>query len=133
MNRLVVAVLFSFVATYASCQSKESPETPMTQSEMNRGAGEEASDADAELNRVYQQLLSTMKSDANAAKKLRAAQRAWIAFRDAQLEALYPAEDKRVEYGSMYPMCSARVVAAMTEERTAQLRKMLNEDPCENP
>jgi uncharacterized protein YecT (DUF1311 family) len=133
MNRLVVAVLFSFVATYASCQSKESPKTPMTQSEMNRGAGEEASDADAKLNRVYQQLLSTMKSDANAAKKLRAAQRAWIAFRDAQLEALYPAEDKRGEYGSMYPMCSARVVAAMTEERTAQLRKMLNEDPCENP
>ncbi len=117
----------------AGADASDADAEPMTQYEMNRGAGADASDADAELNRVYQQLLSTMKSDANAAKKLRAAQRAWIAFRDAQLEALYPAEDKRVEYGSMYPMCSARVVAAMTEERTAQLRKMLNEDPCENP
>jgi hypothetical protein len=43
----------------------------------------------------------------------------------------YPAEDKQIEYGSMYPMCHAEVVSTMTKERTAQLRRILDgEDPC---
>lgn len=104
----------------------------MAQSEMNRCADEDATWADAELNRVCQDLLSKTKGDANANKKLRDAQRAWIAFKEAELEALYPAEDKQREYGSIYPMCYAKVATAMTKERTAQLRRMLQDkDPCE--
>lgn len=104
----------------------------MAQSEMNRCADEDASAADAELNHVYQDLLTKTKGDANGTRKLRDAQRAWVAFRDAQLEALYPAEDKQLEYGSIYPMCYASVAAAMTKERTAQLRRMLlDKDPCD--
>jgi uncharacterized protein YecT (DUF1311 family) len=99
---------------------------------MNRCADQDAKAADAELNRVYQELLSKSKGDASATKKLRDAQRAWIAFRDAQLEALYPAEDKQREYGSIYPMCYAIVTTAMTKDRTIQLRRMLQDkDPCD--
>ena len=99
---------------------------------MNHCADQDAKAADAELNRVYQDLISKTKGDANATKKLRDAQRAWIAFRDAQLDALYPAQDKQREYGTIYPMCYAIVLTAMTKERTVQLRRMLQDkDPCD--
>ena len=104
----------------------------MAQSEMNRCANLDAQAADADLNRVYQALLSKLRNDLNAIKKLKDAQRAWLAFRDAHMQELYPADDKQREYGSIYPMCSAQVATAMTKERTAQLRKMLDDkDPCD--
>jgi len=104
----------------------------MAQSEMNRCADLDARDADNDLNHAYKELLSKLKTDENATKKLRAAQRAWVAFRDARLQELYPAQDKQREYGSMYPMCYAQVATAMTKERTAQLRRMLDDkDPCD--
>jgi uncharacterized protein YecT (DUF1311 family) len=134
MNRLVLAAFLLLIPITALSQSKENPcwKTAMAQSEMNRCADEDAKEADTELNRVYQDLLSKNKTNVVATKKLRAAQRAWIAFRDAQLEALYPAQDKPREYGSVYPMCYAKVSTAMTKERTARLRRMLQDnDPCE--
>jgi len=134
MNRFVLLALLLFVSASALSQSKENPcwKTAMAQSQMNHCADEDARAADAELNHVYQDLLSKNKDDAGATKKLHEAQRAWIAFRDAQLEALYPAEDKQREYGSIYPMCYAIVATAMTKERTAQLRRMLQDkDPCD--
>jgi len=104
----------------------------MAQSEMNRCADLDARKADADLNHVYQELLSKLKSDENATKKLRAAQRAWVAFRDAHLQEVYPAQDKQREYGSMYPMCYAEIATAITKDRTAQLRRILDDkDPCD--
>jgi uncharacterized protein YecT (DUF1311 family) len=134
MNHLVLTVLLLVIPTSAPSQSRENPcwKTAVAQSEMNRCADRDARRADAELNRVYQELLSKNKDNANATRKLRAAQRAWLAFRDAQLQAQYPAEDKQGEYGSIYPMCYAIVATAMTKERTAQLRRMLQDkDPCD--
>jgi uncharacterized protein YecT (DUF1311 family) len=134
MKRLFIAVLFVLVATSGLCQSTESQcwKTAMAQSEMNHCADLDTREADADLNHVYQRLLSKMKGDDNATKKLRVAQRAWVAFRDAHLQELFPAQDKQREYGSMYPMCYAQVVTAMTKERTVQLRRMLDDkDPCD--
>jgi uncharacterized protein YecT (DUF1311 family) len=134
MNRLVLTALLLVIPTSATSQPRENPcwKTAMAQSEMNRCADEDARAADAELDHVYQDLLSKTKDDANATKKLRDAQRAWVAFRDAQLEALYPAQDKQREYGTIYPMCFAIVATTMAKERTAQLRRMLQDkDPCD--
>jgi uncharacterized protein YecT (DUF1311 family) len=39
--------------------------------------------------------------------KLKQAQRAWIAFRDAHLEARFPKADKQAEYGSAYAHAAA--------------------------
>jgi uncharacterized protein YecT (DUF1311 family) len=134
MNRLVLSVLLLVISSSAASQSKQNPcwKKAVAQSEMNRCAGEDSGAADAELNHVYQNLLAKNKGDANTMRKLREAQRAWVAFRDAQLEALYPAQDKQLEYGSIYPMCYSIVATAMTRERTAQLRRMLQDkDPCD--
>jgi uncharacterized protein YecT (DUF1311 family) len=132
MRRVLIAACFFLAATFAFCQSTQSPcwKAKTAQSEMNHCADLDARQADADLNRVYGELLSKLKSDENAIKKLRAAQRARLAFRDARLQELYPATDKQAEYGSMYPMCYAQVATAMTKERTTQLRRMLEDkDP----
>jgi uncharacterized protein YecT (DUF1311 family) len=134
MNRALITASFLLIASLGLCQPTENPcwKTAMAQSEMNRCADLDAREADADLNRVYQELLAKLKNDDNATNKLRAAQRAWLAFRAAHLQELYPADDKQREYGSMYPMCYAQVAAAMTKERTAQLRRMLDDkDPCD--
>ena len=58
-------------------------------------------------------------------RKLREAQRAWLAFREAELAARYPEQDKRLSYGSVYPMCRRQVLAELTGQQTAQLRQWL--------
>src|SRR5512143_4114487 len=67
---------------------------------LNRCAGEELAQADAELNRVYGRLLAKFKDVCAAVRNLRNAQRAWLACRDAKLQAVYPHADKLGEYGS---------------------------------
>jgi uncharacterized protein YecT (DUF1311 family) len=126
---VLIAVLFSVIAASALDQSAESPcwKAATTQSEMNHCADLDARQAEADLNSVYQKPLSKVKADENATNKLRIAQRAWLAFRDAHLQELYPAEDKQKEYGSIYPMCYSQIATAMTRERTAQLRRMLDD------
>ena len=134
MKRPFIAAFFVLVATSGLCQSTQSPcwKTATAQSEMNCCADLDAREADADLSHVYEELLSKVKSDDNATEKLRVAQRAWVAFRDAHLQELFPAQDKQREYGSMYPMCYAQVATAMIKERTAQLRRMLDDkDPCD--
>ena len=132
MNRLVFTALLLFISISAISQENPCWKTAMAQSEMNRCADEEARAADAELNRVYQDLLKKTQANANARKKLRDAERAWLAFRAAHLQALYPASDKQRDYGSIFPMCYSKVATAMTKERTTQLRRMLEDkDPCD--
>jgi uncharacterized protein YecT (DUF1311 family) len=82
--------------------------------------------ADDELNAAYHQLLRKAAGDAVALRKIEAAQRAWIIFRDAQIAAFYPAEDKQREYGSVSPMCADLLLADLTRERTKMLKEMLD-------
>lgn len=98
-----------------------------TQFDLNRCAAREFEQSDAELNRVYRRLLDENKEDKLFVQKLTEAERAWVAFRDAQLDALYPpVENMQMNYGSVFPMCYGRAKAKLTRERTAQLRAMLD-------
>jgi uncharacterized protein YecT (DUF1311 family) len=100
-----------------------------TQVEMNACAGEEYKAADAELNRVYQAVLKKYKDDAKFVTKLRAAQRAWVAYRDAEVEAKFPHGDEsraKEYYGSVLPMCDAQFRAQLTQDRIDQLREWLD-------
>ena len=58
-----------------------------TQSEMNDCAAREAKKADAALNATYRELLQKIKEDKTATEKVVIAEKAWIAFRDAELAA----------------------------------------------
>ncbi|HYP52270.1 MAG TPA: lysozyme inhibitor LprI family protein [Pyrinomonadaceae bacterium] len=102
-------------------------DTAQTQAAMNQCAAKELEQADAELNRVYRQLLEANKEDRLFVEKMTQAERAWVAFRDAQMDALYPPVDNPpASYGSVFPMCYGRAKAKLTRERTQQLKAMLD-------
>lgn len=93
-----------------------------TQGEMNQEACDDYKKADAELNKVYQQVLTEYRADTLFVSKMKNAQRAWVAYRDAHLESVFPAADPR-EYGSVYPMCRCTALTEITKKRTAELRR----------
>ncbi len=100
-----------------------------TQRDMGTGADADLQKADAELNQVYQQVLKEYADDPLVVTKLRAAQRAWIALRDAELDAAYPHANEPGYYGSVFPMCLAGRKAELTRRRTDELRRWLKGVP----
>ena len=97
-----------------------------TQLESNECAAKEYREADAELNRVYKAILEKYKKDPRFIDKLRAAQRAWLAYRDAEIEAKYPHANEPHYYGSIFPMCDSLYKAQLTQERVEKLREWLD-------
>lgn len=97
-----------------------------TQLELNEKACAADKKADAEMNKVYQRILSENRADQLFVQKMRAAQRAWLVFRDAHLEAMYPAADKRTAYGTVNPMCQCLELEKLTDERVKVLRQWVD-------
>ena len=81
-----------------------------TQMEMNDCAAHDFDKADKRLNQAYKRLEKT--------PELIAAEKAWIAFRDA--ECKYQAQ--AVEGGSMQPMVYANCLQSLTENRIKQIQ-----------
>ena len=111
---VLCVLLLLAVAAVARAQS---------QAEINAQACAGSAAADRELNAVYQAVLRQNAGDKRFTAKFRAAQRAWVAFRDAEMAARYPAEDIQMEYGTMYNYCYCTEVAALTRQRTEALRR----------
>ncbi|MDR6566165.1 Protein of unknown function [Chitinophaga ginsengisegetis] len=95
-----------------------------SQSELNKQAGQEYKEADKKLNDIYQLILKDYAANKAFIKNLKDAQRIWIQFRDAQVQAMYPAAAK--SYGSAFPMCRAGYLTELTNQRTEALRVWLN-------
>ena len=106
-------------AQYRACQEKAK-----TQVEMNTCASQEAARADALLADVYRKLLSKVVNQPKAKEKIESVERAWIAYRDAYMEAMYPAADKQAEYGSIYPMEINLLLAKLTQRQVLALREL---------
>ncbi len=92
-----------------------------SQSEMNAQAYADYRKADAELNRVYARL--TKKLDKEGVTRLKRTQRAWIAFRDAEMAF---AEDS-ARGGTMMPLLRFGAALQMTTKRTEDLNQYLTE------
>ena len=112
--RAVCLALALFVASAPLARAQ-------SQMEMNAAACDAAKKADAQLNAVYNAILKNAKDDKEFIAKLKVAQRAWVAFRDAELEARYPARDKAMAYGSIFNLCYCNALADLTQKRTAEL------------
>jgi hypothetical protein len=78
------------------------------------------------LNEAYSKTLKEYPKDQQFIAKLKTAQRAWLAFRDAELEALYPKDNKQAEYGTVYPMCHCSELQFLTEARTKELKRWID-------
>ncbi|HZC23062.1 MAG TPA: lysozyme inhibitor LprI family protein [Candidatus Binatia bacterium] len=130
MNARLLVIPFVFICL-VSAQQKPKPDvfvecdkTAKTQADLNECASRDDASADEELKRTYQELLKRVASDPIATKKIEASQKAWITFREAQIAAVYPSEDKR-EYGSVFPMCVNLLRAELIQQRTKMLKEMM--------
>jgi uncharacterized protein YecT (DUF1311 family) len=92
-----------------------------TQQEMNSCAADELARADTALNAAYQEVLRVVEP--HRVEPLRAAQRAWIRFRDAECEF----EASEFAGGSMEPMMHTLCLAHLTRRRTEEFDSILNE------
>ena len=95
-----------------------------TQTEMNQEAWDSYSKVDSTLNKVYYQILDEYKTDTIFIQNLKAAQRIWIKFRDAELAMKYP-ERGPAYYGTIHPLCVAMYLEQLTQERIKTLKAWL--------
>ena len=109
------------IALLLACASASS----QTQARMNEDACRAYQEADAEMNKLYQQVLSEYKAETVFVQKLKAAQRLWLAFRNAHVESLYPKPNKVAEYGTVYPTCRCQALTEITTARTEALRRWI--------
>ena len=96
-----------------------------TQLEMNNEASDSYKKADKELNAVYKAILNEYKSDTIFVKNLKASQKIWIAFRDAELRVKYP-ETEPGYYGSVYSLCVSSYLEKLTRERIKTLQQWID-------
>jgi uncharacterized protein YecT (DUF1311 family) len=133
MGRLSV-LAFVFIVGSAVAQDRADCSEAISQLEMNKCAAKDFILADKELNRVYNAILLKESEDNGFIAKLRAAQRAWVAFRDAQLEAAFYCKEASGGwdpcFGSMASMSYSSLKAKMTRERIDQLKDMMRERGC---
>lgn len=97
------------------------PVQAQSQSEMNRESWVDFTKADAVLNKVYQEVLATLEEADK--KQFVAAQRAWLAYRDAQ--AAYEA-DLEARGGSMRPLIYNGACTRLTEARVKEMKQALS-------
>ena len=99
------------------------------QMEMNQCAYDNFRKADNELNRVYQELRAKQKDEKIYLKNLKTSQRAWIKFRDAELETLFSCakKNKAICFGSMYGLLLNAEKTELTQQRVEQLKGYLND------
>lgn len=100
------------------------PRKGETQTEMNLDSIAQFKKAEDEMTDLYQRIIQRYSKapETNPAlvDKLRKAQRAWIAFRDAHMEAVFPSDGVHF---SARPMCAAGLQAELTRTRIEQLKE----------
>jgi uncharacterized protein YecT (DUF1311 family) len=96
-----------------------------TQGQMNKESGTNYKKVDTELGIVYQKVIKEYVNNPEFIEALRASERIWIQFRDAEVKMKYPAMNPRLEYGSMYPLCVNAYLEVLTQNRINELKKWL--------
>jgi uncharacterized protein YecT (DUF1311 family) len=132
MKKLFFPIFFlAFAPLSASAQNSKQyldcSHNAQPQAAMNACADQELRRVDTELNGTYRALMAKTAQQAETAAKIKSAQKAWLVFRDAYLEAMYPAAQKQTEYGSMYPMQVGLLRAKLSRQQTAALKDLLRQ------
>ena len=125
------ALLLVLFAPAASAQEPQVDcKSPVTQMEMTYCAGQEYAEADEVLNAQYRITREAMRKQdadgiaetAGAEDALVKAQRAWVAYRDAQCVSY----SFQARGGSMEPMLVAGCQADLTRSRTDALKELVD-------
>ncbi len=120
MRRFFFSACLVLIAAAPAASAEECDRNDDSQSMMNICADADYQAADAKLNAAYQELVR--RNDEASNKLLQTAQRAWIAFRDA--ECTYSTADS--EGGSIHPMEVSQCLTALTNERIKPLASEAN-------
>lgn len=122
MNILrLVHISVSFAVFAFACPAgAENCSGPQTQADMDLCAGQEFIQADAGLNSTYKALLAKITPSGQAG--LRAAQRAWLDYRDKECAF----ETAGSGGGSIHPMVETECRTALTRQQTARLKAQLD-------
>ena len=118
MRAYLVLIL---ITAFTSAARADECDDAVDQPTLNACADQSFKKADVELNAVYKKLQSRKMDDAQAGKLLIAAERAWVAFRDAECE--FDAADNIG--GTIYPMIYSGCLERLTKARTEQLDRYL--------
>jgi uncharacterized protein YecT (DUF1311 family) len=120
MRRIFLPACLVLLAGISIVRAQECDRSDDSQQMMNICAGEDYHAADARLNAAYQDLISS--DDADGKRLLQAAQRAWIAFRDAECAHSTAASAG----GSIHAMAVSQCLTKLTDDRTRQLAAAAN-------
>ena len=93
-----------------------------TQSDMNKEICEDMLKIEKELENVVKKIREKYQNDSLFLTKLELSQKRWIQYRESQIELKFPAEDKQLEYGSLYPVCYCLEKIKITEQRIKYLK-----------
>ena len=117
MRAILLALCFAAFGLSSQARSQECDRNDESQAGMDICAGADFQVSDAKLNADYAEVIKRLSDDADARKLLQEAQRAWIAFRDAECKF----SSSGVDGGSAYPMVYAMCLQGLTDERVVQL------------
>lgn len=119
---LRLAILLVVISASLSTAHAGNCSNAATQRELNDCANAAHRESDAELNALYRQIMVRLKGAAQQAELLTTAQKAWIAFRDAECSfAAFPSRG-----GSAHPMISSNCLDRLTRTRVDELKSYLH-------
>jgi uncharacterized protein YecT (DUF1311 family) len=118
--RLLIPLLAMAMIPAASVRADDCTKAT-DQATMTECAVKSYGKADAQLNALYKQIEQRLKDDADTKSLLVAAQRGWVAFRDAECKF----STSRVAGGSLYPMLNASCAEGLTAKRIADFKAYL--------
>jgi uncharacterized protein YecT (DUF1311 family) len=122
MRPLVLALSVAAISLSTPVMAQDCAPTDDSQMCLNARAGAEYRAEDEKLNKAYGELIKRLSDSPDDKKLLQTAQRAWIAFRDAECEfATNNSKD-----GSIYPMALLGCKLGLTQARTEQLNAYLS-------
>jgi len=98
-----------------------------TQTAMHTCASEEARRVDVDLDDIYNKLLSAARNQSGAVEKTKVLQKAWTAYRDAYIDAMYPAENKLAVYGSVFLTEVNLLRAKLTYQQIVALKNLIKQ------
>ena len=117
----LAAILAIFVASVCCCLGA----LPLAAGSRVLNGSEHLTESDGSLNASYKQIRKLYASDAQFLAKLTTSLRAWLKFRDAELDALFPHAGEPGYYGSIYQEARAEWMAVLSDERCKQLGRWL--------
>ncbi|QGZ65931.1 lysozyme inhibitor LprI family protein [Paraburkholderia acidisoli] len=117
---LVSAAALAFLSAPAWSAQSDCMTTATTQQAMNACAGQKLKASDQQLNTTYNALLA--KTSKPGGEQLRKAQRAWVAWRDAQCQF----DTLGTRQGSVNPMVYTLCVNDLTQQQTKHLAAQLH-------